>query len=173
VGVAGDVGQEIPQELVDEPGRGRDAFAVTRDLRERDLGLVERVVPGLVDPRRLGGRADEQAREEIGDRGMPLPVEDQGLEQIRAAEEGAVIGGRPADDDVVAPARAGVLAVDHELVGAEAGQARFLVDRCGDGDRLLPVVRRVDVDLDHAGLRGDADHVEPRVVRRRVALHMD
>ena len=78
-----------------------------------------------------------------------------------------------ADDDVVAAAGAGVLAVDHELVGAEAAGAGLVVDAGGDGDAVLPRGGGVDVDLDDAGVGGDADDVHPRVVRRGVALDVD
>ena len=50
---------------------------------------------------------------------MVLPVQHQALEQVGPAQERAVGGRGAADDDVVAAAGAGVLAVDHELVGAE------------------------------------------------------
>ena len=52
---------------------------------------------------------------------MALPVQDQAAQQVRPAQERAVERGRAADHDMVAAAGAGVLAVDHELVGAEAG----------------------------------------------------
>ena len=50
---------------------------------------------------------------------MPLPVQDQRAQQVRAAQERAVERGGAADHDMVAAAGAGMLAVDHELVGAE------------------------------------------------------
>jgi hypothetical protein len=53
---------------------------------------------------------------------------------------------------VVAAARADLAAVEQELAGVEPGQPGLLVERLGDRDLLLPVARRVDVDLEHAGL---------------------
>jgi hypothetical protein len=58
------------------------------DLREGDFQFVESVMAGLVDARRLAGRADEEAGEEIGQRRMTLPVDDEAFEQIGAADEG-------------------------------------------------------------------------------------
>ena len=58
-------------------GSGASPCAGRRHLRERDLQLVERVVAGLVDARRLAGRADEQAGEQVGERRVALPVQDQ------------------------------------------------------------------------------------------------
>ena len=109
-------------------GSGCGALARRRHLRQRDLQLVEPVVPRLVDARRLAGRADEQAGEQVGERRVPLPVQDQAVQQVGPAQEGAVHRRRAAHHDMVAAAGAGVAAVDHELVGAEAALARLLVD---------------------------------------------
>ena len=103
---------------------------------------------------------------------MPLPVQHQALQEVRPAQERAVVRGRAADDDMVAPARAGMAAIDHELVGAEAALAGCLVDGGGGRDAILPARRRVDIDLDDAGIGRDANDVEARIVRRRVALDM-
>ena len=129
VGVAGDIDQQVAQQPVDQPGQRRRALAGRGHLRQRDLQLVERVVARLVDARRLAGRADEQAGEQVGQRRVALPVQDQALQQVGPAQERAVVRRRAADHDVVAAAGAGVPAVDHELVGAEPGLARLLVDR--------------------------------------------
>ena len=104
-------------------GGGGVALAGRRHLRQRDLELVERVVARLVDARRLAGRADEQAGEQVGQRRVALPVQDQALQQVGPAQERAVERRRAADHDMVAAAGAGVAAVDHELVGAEAATA--------------------------------------------------
>ena len=64
VRVAGDVDQQVAEDAVDQPGR-RIAVARIGHLREGDLQLVERVVARLVDARRLAGRADEQAGEQV------------------------------------------------------------------------------------------------------------
>ena len=55
---------------------------------------------------------------------MVVPVTDHATQQIGAAQERAVRGSRSADHHVVAAAGAGVLAVQHELLGAQAALAR-------------------------------------------------
>ena len=74
---------------------------------------------------------------------------------------------------MVAAAGAGMAAVDHELVGAKAALAGLGIDRLGRGHAVVPAMGGVDVHLDHAGIGGDADHVQARVMGRRVALDMD
>ena len=120
VGVAGDVDQQVAQQAVDEPRERLLPLARRRDLAERNLHLVEPVVAGLVDPGGLACRSDEEAGEEVAERRMALPVEDQRLQQVRPPQERRVERRPAADDDMVAAAGAGVLAVDHELVGTEA-----------------------------------------------------
>src|SRR4051794_4501546 len=102
MGIAGDVDQQIAKQPVDEP-RAR-LFAGLRHLRQRNLEFVKRLVPCLVNAWRLAGRTDEQAREEVRERRMALPVEDDALEQIGPAQERAL--GRPcaAHNDVAAAA---------------------------------------------------------------------
>ena len=103
---------------------------------------------------------------------MPEPMDDEAFQKIGTAEERAVERRRAADHNVVAPAGPGMLAVDHELVGAEAGEPRLLVDRLGRRDAFAPARRRVDVDLDDAGIGRDADDVQARIDRRRIALDL-
>ena len=64
--------------------------ARARELTERDLQLVQAVVPRLVDARRLARRADEESREQIRQRRMVVPVGDQAAQQIGPAQERAV-----------------------------------------------------------------------------------
>ena len=71
---------------------------------------------------------------------------------------------------MVATARSRVAAVEHELLGTQARQARVLVQRDGGGLERVPVARGVDVDLDDAGVGRHQQLLEPAVVRRRVAL---
>ncbi len=85
--VAGHVGEDVAHQAVEQPWRRRLALARLRDLRQRDLELVEAVVARLVDPRRLAGRPDEQAGEEIAEARMPQPVDDEALQQIGTPEE--------------------------------------------------------------------------------------
>jgi hypothetical protein len=94
VGVAGDVDQQVAQQPVDQPGQGRSPCPGAGSA-QRDFQFVERVMPRLVDARRLAGRADEQAGKQVGQARMPLPVQDQAAQQIGPAQERAVERRRP------------------------------------------------------------------------------
>ena len=72
---------------------------------------------------------------------MVVPVTDQAAQQIGTPQKSAVPRGRPADDDVVAAARAGVLSVQHEFLRAQAGLARKRVDRLGSSHQFVPRCR--------------------------------
>jgi hypothetical protein len=85
VRVAGDIDQDVPEQAVDQPQRRLDTRR--RHMGQRDLEFVEPVMAGLVDARRLAGRPDEHAGEQIGQRRMPLPVQHQALQQIGTAQE--------------------------------------------------------------------------------------
>jgi hypothetical protein len=128
--VAGRVDQQVAQHAVDDPGR--DALAAIadgrRELAEGDLEFIDRIVARLVDARRLTGRADEQAREKIRQRGVVVPVTDQAAQQVGAAQERRVEGGGPTEDEMVAAAGAGMATVEHELFGAQARQVGGLVE---------------------------------------------
>ena len=169
--VAFDIGEDVAKQTIDEPRRRR--LARFRHLRQRDLELVEAIVACLVEPRRLAGRADEQAGEQIREGGVALPVEDDAFQEVRAAQERRVGGRRAAQHDVVAAACADVAAVQHELFRAEPAGAGVLVDAAGDRHRLVPAAAGMHVDLQHAGVGRHLDEVEPRVDRRRVALDMN
>ena len=127
VGVAGDVDQQVAEQAVDQPRR-RSRRPARRHLREGDLQLVERVVARLVDARRLAGRADEQAGEQVRQRRMVVPVGDQAAQQIGAAQERPVGRRGAAEHEVVAAAGAGVAAVEHELLGGQPRLPRRLVE---------------------------------------------
>ena len=101
---------------------------------------------------------------------MIVPVAHQAAEQVGPPEDRAVGRRGAADDDVVAAAGAGVAAVEHELLGAEPREARLVVEHRGLLDELVPAVRRVHVDFDHAGVGRDLEVVEPAVRRRRRSL---
>ena len=126
VGVAGDVDQEIAQQSIDQPRRRLPGLDLgdASELGERDLDLVDRVVPRLVDARRLARRADEHAGEQVAQRRMVVPVADHAGEQVGPAQERRVARRRAAEDEVVAAAGAGVAAVEHELLGRQARLAR-------------------------------------------------
>jgi hypothetical protein len=79
-------------------------------------------VPGLVDTGLLAGGADEQAGKEKLREGWLFQKVMKAAQQIRPPQKGAVRRGGAADDDVVAPAGAGVSAVEHEFL---RGQTRL------------------------------------------------
>src|SRR5205085_12274870 len=80
VRVPGHVDEEVAQDAVDLPRR--DVAAARRQRRERDLELVELAVARLVDARVLRGGPDEEAREEIRERRVVLPVSQQAAEEV-------------------------------------------------------------------------------------------
>ena len=71
---------------------------------------------------------------------------------------------------MVAAAGAGVAAVEHEFLGAQARLARFLVERKRVGAKCVPVCRRMNIDFNHAGIGGDVEHGEARVRYRAIAF---
>ena len=125
MGVAGDVGEQIAEQAVHHPQRRLVAWR--RRLRERDLQLVKLIVARLVEPRRLTGRADEEAGEQKRKRGMALPVKNEAREQIGSAQDRRIRRRRAAQHDMIAAARPGVPPVGHELVRAEPREPRFLI----------------------------------------------
>ncbi len=139
-------------------------------LGEGDLELVERLVPALVDPRRLARRPDEAAGEDVGQRRVVLPVRDEAAEQVGAPQQRGVGGRGPAEGEVVATAGAGVGAVEVELLGRQARLPRVLVERLGQLDELGPGRGRLDVDLDDARVRRDRQGANAGVPGERVAL---
>ena len=157
---------------VDQPRRAV-ARAGLRHLAERDLELVDAVLARLVDARRLARGSDEQPREEVRERRMVQPVADQAAQQVGPAQERAVGGRRPAEHDVVAAAGARVAPVEHELLGGEAQRARVRVELRRLVDELAPARRGVHVHLEHARVGRDADLLDPRIERRRIALDHD
>ena len=172
VGVAGEVHEEISQQPVHQPGlRGFAAGGGEAvHFLERDFQFVQVVVARLVHARRLTGRPDEQAGEQVGQRRMILPVRHQAAHQVGAPQQRTVDRGVAANGDVVAAAGAGVPAVEHELLGAEAGVARVFVQRRGVVRELSPGSRRMDIDLDYAGIRSDEQAADARVDRGLVTL---
>ena len=118
VGVAGDVGEQVAQRPVGDPGLGcAGSVSQPVDLGERDLELIERLGAALVDPRRLRRGADEPAGEQVGQRGVALPVGQQRHQQVGTAQQRRVGRGDAAQRDVVAAAGAAVGAVDVERLG--------------------------------------------------------
>ena len=114
--VAGGVDEQVAEQAVDDPRRHR--LRRRRQLLERELELVQRIVARLVDARRLRGRPDEQAAEQIGQRRMVVPVRQQAAQQVGPAQERRIRRRRAAEHEVIAAAGAGVAAVEHELLGS-------------------------------------------------------
>ncbi len=173
--IACQIGQQMPQQAVDEPRRDRllARLVLAAHLLERDLELVEPIVARFVDARRLARRTDERAGEQVRQRRMVLPVGDEALQQIRPAQERAVRGCRAAQRDMIAAARAGVAPVEHEFLGTETRLSRLFVERLRRGDQFVPRGRRMDIDLDDGGVRRDVQHLDARIARRRVAFDGD
>src|SRR4051812_17215002 len=61
-------------------------------------------------------------------------------------------------------------AIDQKAGGAEPGFRRVFVEAEGDIDRLTPVLRRLNIDFDYAGIRRHLDHLDTGIERWRVAL---
>src|SRR5688572_7802065 len=78
------------------------------ERREGELELVDAVVAGLVDARRLASGTDEEAGKQVRERGAVDPVTDQAAQQIRTAQQRAVLRRGAAERQVVAAAGAGV-----------------------------------------------------------------
>ena len=171
VGVAAGIDQQVAQDAVDLPGRRIAHVArAALDLGECDLDLVHRVVACLVDARRLTGRADEQAGEQIGQCRVVVPVADQAAQQVRPAQEGRIRHRGAAEHEVVTAAGAAVASVYHELLGTQAACVCGVVEEGGAGYHVVPRAIGLDVHLEHAGVGRDAQHLQSRVTRRLVAF---
>ena len=103
---------------------------------------------------------------------MVLPIRHDRRQQIGAAKKRTVGRCDATENDMIAATRSRMAAVEHKLLGAKAGVVRFLVKRGGNRDRTFPVCRRVNVDLDDAGIGRHLDHIETRIGRRVVALDL-
>ena len=171
MGIAGDVDQDVPEQPVDQPQRR--LHAGWRHLRQRDLQFIQTVMPCLVDARRLAGRADEHAGEQIGQAGMALPVQHQALQQIGPAQERRIRGRAAADHDMIAAAGAGVAAIDQKAIGAQPRPCRVLIQERRGVDGLAPGGGGMDVDLQHAGIGRHLDDLDARIVGRRIALDVN
>src|SRR5882672_4171477 len=81
---------------------------------------------------------------------MVVPVGDQAREQLGPAQERRIRGRGAAEREVVAAAGARVLAVEHELLGAQAALARLGIEERGVLDELVPAAGGMNIDLEHA-----------------------
>ena len=126
----------------DQPRRD---FLVLRQSTKGDFQLVQTLVPGLVDPRRLARGADKPRREEIGERRPVVPIGDEATEQVGPAKKGAVGGGGTAEHQVVSPARAGMPAVEQAVLRSQSREPGLLVKGRGVLNQLVPRERGPDV----------------------------
>ena len=172
MGVAGDIDQQIAQQPVDQPGRaGLHTLRLQPgELAEGNLELANRVEPRLVDARRLAGRTDEQARKQIRQGRVRQPPGDQTGQQVGATQKRRVGGRGATEHHMVAAAGADMAAIEHELLGGQAGQVGGLVELRGAAHQLIPARARMDIDFDHARIGGDAQHRQAGVARRLIAL---
>ena len=69
---------------------------------------------------------------------MVLPEADDAAQQIRPPQKRAVFRNARTDDHVIAAAGARVLAVDHELLGAEPALVRQFVKISSIADQFVP-----------------------------------
>ena len=110
-------------------GRGlsagsRGVSVSRRDLGERDLHLVDRLGPALVEPRCLAGRADEPPGEQVRQRRVPLPVGDAGSRSRSGRRSsGESIGCDPPRVMWLPPPVPVCSAVEVELLGREPRSA--------------------------------------------------
>ncbi len=129
VRIAGDVGQDNAEDAVDQP---RGDVGEIGHLIEGHLQLVKRIVARLVDARHLAGRAEEDAGEEVRKRQQViLPIANEALEEIGAAQERAVRNGRTTKHNVVAAAGADVPSIEQEFFRGEIAVTRFLIEGLG------------------------------------------
>src|SRR6516164_203991 len=108
--IATDINEDMAEDAIHEPGR-EASVGRFGDLAESDFEFVETVLAGLIHARRLAGRADEEAREHVRERGMIEPVADHAAEEVRASQERAVGRRGGSEHEMVAAAGAAMAAV--------------------------------------------------------------
>ena len=115
--IAGHVDEQIAEQPIDQPGRALSARR--RQLAKGDLELIQRVIPRFVHARRLRRRADEQAGEQIRQRGVIVPIRQKAPQQVGTAQERRIRRSRAAQDKVIATACACVAPIEHEFLGGQ------------------------------------------------------
>ena len=86
--VARGIREQMAEKPVHQPGRRVAIFlAVAIHLLECQLDLKHGIIARFINARRLAGRADEQAAEEIAQTWMIVPVAQQTFEQIRPPQQ--------------------------------------------------------------------------------------
>ena len=101
---------------------------------------------------------------------MMLPEADEAREEIGSAQEGAVGRGCASNHDMVTASRSGMTAIEHELLRPKAALARFFIEGARALDEFSPTSRRVNVHLDHSGVRSHLKSFEAPVVGWLVSL---
>ena len=71
---------------------------------------------------------------------------------------------------MVAATGTSVFAVRHEFFSTQTGFKRGVVQKFGVADQIAPVVHGLDVDLNHAGVGRDLQHLQAWITWWRVAL---
>ena len=101
---------------------------------------------------------------------MIVPIADHACQQIGAAQEGRIHRRFSAEHKVVAAAGSNMTAIEHELLGRQSGLECRVVKISGQVGQFGPALGRLNVDFDHAGVGGDAQHRNARIARRLVAF---
>ena len=104
---------------------------------------------------------------------MIEPVSHHTLQEVGTPQKGAVRRRGPTQYQMVSTTGAGMAAVEHEFFRPQTAQPRLFVKGVGDFNRLAPTGRGMNVDLKHAGVRGELDLSQARVVRRRIAFNQN
>ena len=168
VGVAREIHQEIAQDAIHQPVLSR-LFLL--QLLQGNLQFVEIVVAGFVHAWRLARRSDELPGEQVGKAGMVLPEAQQTAQQIRTSQERTVLGLRRAECHMIAAARAGVPAIEHELLRAQAVLPRLFIKRVHDMREFRPAASRLHIDFDDARVWGDHHFLQTWIAGRLVTLY--
>src|SRR5205823_5866900 len=129
-GVSGHIDQKVAEYPVHQPWRQISVLPPIQKT-ESQFQFVNSVRAGFIYTGRLAGRTDEDAREQIGQGRMIQPITDKTLEQVRTPQKGAIGRYRSAKRDMIASACSGVPAINHEFLGSQPVQSRFLVECSG------------------------------------------
>ena len=157
-------------------GRGRLLAGFVRcvHLLERDLELVEPVVARLVHARRLAGRPMNMPENRYESAGWFCQYVTRLCSRSGRRRSGLSAGVAPPSVTWLPPPVPVWRPSSMNFSVAEARCARFLVERRRCWRQARPTIaRRVDVDLDDAGIGRHVEHPDARVARRRVALDHD
>src|SRR5260221_544007 len=68
-------------------------------------------------------------------------------------------------------AGAGIAAVQHELLGAQAREAGLFVEDRGIADQIVPALDGMGIHLDHTRVRRHLNDIETIIVWRRIPFH--